>query len=139
MQSTLKTFCIGLATIGHLFVGSVVAADEEEYQGDAKKGEQLYIKKVCHTCHGKDAQTPLLPGYPKLAGQDEKYLMRQIIDIRDGKRTNDMTGTMKSFTKGLTEEEIADIAAWISSLSVCVKPADNIENQNDEKNSTKRF
>ena len=132
MQSTLKTFCIGLATIGHLFVGSVVAADEEEYQGDAKKGEQLYIKKVCHTCHGKDAQTPLLPGYPKLAGQDEKYLVRQIIDIRDDKRVSDMTGTMKSFTQKLTDENIADIAAWVASLSACL-PANNIDNENDEQ------
>jgi len=135
MQSTLKTFCIGLATIGHLFVGSVVvAADEGEYQGNAKRGKKLYIENVCHTCHGRDALTPLLPGYPKLAGQDEKYLVRQVIDIRDGKRANDMTGTMKSYTKGLKDKEVADIAAWIASLSICAKPADNKKDDKGEKN-----
>ena len=35
----------------------------------ALDGADLFQKKTCTSCHGKDAQSPILPIYPKLAGQ----------------------------------------------------------------------
>jgi cytochrome c len=111
MQSTLKTFSISLVAVSSLLIGSQVAM-----AADAEKGKNLYTEKLCQTCHGPDANTPLGPGYPKLAGQDETYIANQIIAIRDQKRTNSLSAAMLGFTIGLTDENIADLAAWIASV-----------------------
>jgi len=110
MQSTLKTFSISLVAVSSLLIGSNVVM-----AADADNGKKLYTEKFCQTCHGPDANTPLAPGYPKLAGQDETYLVNQITAIKKGERTSNLSGTMVPFTMTLTDENIADIAAWIAS------------------------
>ena len=40
----------------------------------ALDGEKLFKERTCLTCHGVDAKTPILPVYPKLAGQHGDYL-----------------------------------------------------------------
>ena len=44
-------------------------------------GEALYRERTCIACHGADARTPILPDYPKLAGQNAAYLLRQAQDL----------------------------------------------------------
>jgi len=106
MQSTLKTLAIGVAMTGSLFIGPVAMAD----------GAALYTAKLCQTCHGVDAKTPLIPQYPKLVGQSEIYLLQQMKDIRDGKRTNGLSAAMKALTMTVTDDEFATIAKWLVSL-----------------------
>ena len=108
MQSTLKMFSVSLAAAGSLFLGNVAVA------ADVENGGKLYTEKMCQTCHGAEANTPLAPGYPKLAGQDETYSTNQITAIKKGERTNNLSLTMVPFTTTLTDENIADIAAWIA-------------------------
>jgi len=43
----------------------------------ATNGAALYQSKTCVACHGADAKTPLLPIYPKLAGQNKDYALAQ--------------------------------------------------------------
>jgi cytochrome c len=113
MRPTLKMFGLGLVTAASsLWLGNVAIA------ADAENGGNLYTDKMCYTCHGANAKTPLAPGYPKLAGQDEIYLINQIKAIKDKKRTNDLSFTMVTFTTTLTDENIADIAAWIAAQPV---------------------
>lgn len=80
----------------------------------AADGGELYKSKLCNTCHGADAKTPIMPNYPKLAGQNAAYAAAQIKDIRDGKRTNGMTAAMKPMVAALTDDEITAIADWLS-------------------------
>ena len=80
----------------------------------AAGGAILYKSKSCNTCHGADGNTPLLPGYPKIAGQNAGYLMQQIKDIRDGKRTNALSSVMKPMTSNLRDSEIEEIADWLA-------------------------
>ncbi|EDN66775.1 cytochrome c554 [Beggiatoa sp. PS] len=87
----------------------------KQFEIDIKKGAQLFKAKACNTCHGNDAKQPIAPRYPKLAGQDETYLVNQMMAIRDKKRMNNLSGTMRPFTMGLTDKNLADLAAWISS------------------------
>ena len=82
--------------------GNAVAAD----------GGELYKSKLCGTCHGADGNSPIMPVYPKLAGQNAPYAAAQIKDIRDGKRTNGLTAAMKPMVAALTDEEIDAIAEW---------------------------
>jgi len=73
-------------------------------------------KGGCVACHGKDAKTPLMPTYPKLAGQNEGYILQQLKDIKSGARNNGMTAAMKGIMHMVNEEEMAAIAKYLSSL-----------------------
>jgi len=99
-------------TAGLLFLGttgSAMALDGEALFKDPKKGG-------CTACHGKDAKTPIMPNYPRLAGQNEAYLVQQLKDIKSGARNNGMTAAMKGIMHMVNEEEIAAIAKYLSSL-----------------------
>lgn len=86
--------------------------------GDAKAGQAKTA--VCGACHGADGNS-LAPNFPKLAGQGERYLLKQLHDIKDGKRqVLEMTGLLTN----LSDEDLADIAAYFSSQSGSVGAAD---------------
>jgi len=82
----------------------------------ALDGAQLYQTKTCFSCHGKDAKTPILPAYPKLAGQNAAYAAQQMKDIKSGARANGMSAAMKGVMHLVTDEEIDAIAQWLSTL-----------------------
>jgi cytochrome c len=85
-------------------------------------GLKLYTAKQCHTCHGADANSPIMPAYPKLGGQNAEYLLAQIKDIHSGARANGQSASMKALTTAmnLSEEEMKTISDWIAGLE---KPA----------------
>ncbi len=82
---------------------------------DVKAGEKLYKKKRCRTCHGKEGKKPL-KGYPYIAGQKASYIFNQMVDVRDKKRTNGKIKTMYTFVKKLKDDEIRQIAAYLSTI-----------------------
>ena len=61
----------------------------------AADGAELYKTKTCYTCHGKDGKTPIMPNYPKIAGQNAEYSLQQMKDIKSGARDNGMSAGMK--------------------------------------------
>ena len=86
--------------------------------GDATAGQTKAA--VCGACHGADGNSPL-PNFPKLAGQGEKYLTKQMHDIKDGKRTAlEMTGMLTN----LNDQDLSDIAAYFASQAGSVGAAD---------------
>jgi len=89
-------------------------------QAEGLDGGALYsnpAKGGCTACHGKDAKSPLMPVYPKLAGQNEGYLLQQMKDIQSGARNNGMTAAMKGVMHMVNEEEMAAIAKYLSGLT----------------------
>ncbi|RKT43599.1 c-type cytochrome [Thiocapsa rosea] len=82
----------------------------------AMDGAELYVTKTCVACHGKDADTPILPIYPKLAGQSPDYAYNQMVDIKSGARDNGMTAAMRGVMHLVTEEEMRVIADWLATL-----------------------
>jgi cytochrome c len=82
----------------------------------AADGATLFAKKTCLACHGKDAKTPILPTYPKLAGQSADYAYNQMIDIKSGARNNGQTAAMKGIMPLVSEEEMRTIANWLATL-----------------------
>ncbi|MDZ7839915.1 MAG: c-type cytochrome [Gammaproteobacteria bacterium] len=92
------------------FAASVSAA-ASTFEGDA-----LYSEKGCAACHGDDGETPINSGYPKFAGQNRDYLIRQIQDIRSGARDKGLIVQMKPVAQGLTDAEIDSIADYLSRL-----------------------
>ena len=82
----------------------------------ALDGAELYVKKTCVACHGKDANTPILPIYPKLAGQNPDYAYNQMKDIASGARANGQTAAMKGIMHLVSDEELRAIADWLATL-----------------------
>lgn len=76
----------------------------------AADGAELYTSKGCAACHGADANSPIMAQYPKVAGQSKEYLTQQMADIKNGKRSNGMSGVMKGVMAGVSDEEITAIA-----------------------------
>ncbi len=83
----------------------------------ALDGEQLYNLKTCFACHGKDANSPILPIYPKLAGQNRDYIAAQMTDIKSGARANGQSAAMKGVMHLVSEEEIGAIADYLATLA----------------------
>jgi len=79
------------------------------------KGAELYKSKICHTCHGADAQTPIAPSYPKLSGQNPAYAVAQMTDIKSGARENVQTAGMKGIMGMVNEDDMKAIAQWLAS------------------------
>ena len=80
----------------------------------ALPGALLYAEKGCAACHGADGRSPLVAGYPKLAGLSRAYLRRQFTDIRDGARANGLSGVMAAAVRGVADDEMAAIAEWLA-------------------------
>jgi cytochrome c553 len=86
--------------------------------GDATAGQAKAA--VCGACHGPDGNS-MAPNFPKLAGQGERYLNKQLHDIKSGKRTVlEMTGLLTN----LSDQDLADLAAYFSSQKGSVGAAD---------------
>ena len=79
--------------------------------GDAAAGEAQTM--VCAACHGADGNSAA-PTFPKLAGQGQKYLYKQLQDIRDGARP---VPTMVGQLDGKSNQDLADIAAYYAAQS----------------------
>lgn len=89
------------------FALSVQAAGDAE-AGSGKIG-------VCAACHGQDGKGTA-PIYPNLAGQSATYLESAMKAYRDDQRQGGMASMMTPQAKALSDEDIADIAAYYSEL-----------------------
>ncbi len=77
-------------------------------------GKALYIAKGCMACHGMDGNTPIMPIYPKIAGQNAQYTYEQMKAIKDGARNNGQTAAMKGIMAGVSDAEMKQIADWLA-------------------------
>lgn len=102
----LLPIVVAVALSSAMVSGQVLAAD----------GKKLYADKTCTACHGKDGKTPLMPDYPKIAGQNAKYIEKQMIDIKSGARANGNSAAMKGVMVLVSDAEIKDLAAYVAKL-----------------------
>ncbi|HWK67948.1 MAG TPA: cytochrome c [Rhizobiaceae bacterium] len=102
----------------HLAIVALLAATTASQAADPKAGRALAAK--CQVCHGLDGIAKI-PIAPHLAGESEIYLQTQLKAFRSGKREHEM---MSVVAKDLTDQEIADLAAWYSSISINVTMPD---------------
>jgi cytochrome c553 len=86
--------------------------------GDADAGQGKAA--ICAACHGIDGNSAV-PNWPKLGGQHSAYLERQVSLVKSGNR---QVPEMMGIVAALTDEDIADIAAYYSSQPVAAGLAD---------------
>ena len=77
--------------------------------GDAEAGKAKAV--ICSACHGVDGNSTN-PLWPKLAGQHEAYLAKQIRAFKSGERTD---ATMAPMMLMVKDEDVDDIAAYYAS------------------------
>ena len=80
--------------------------------GDPSAGKEK--SQVCAACHGADGNS-VNPDWPKLAGQHEEYLIKQLTDFRSGNREN---AQMSPMATNLTDKDIDDLAAYYASQKI---------------------
>lgn len=76
--------------------------------GDATAGQAK--SAICAACHGVDGNSAV-PNWPKLAGQHEKYLLRQTQLIKSGARP---VPEMLGIVAGISDQDFEDISAYFS-------------------------
>ena len=95
--------------------------------GDAAAGQGKVA--MCGACHGADGNS-MAPTFPKLAGQGERYLLKQLQDIKAGSTPGAAEGVgrkvleMTGMLDPLSDQDLEDIAAYFSSQKGSVGYAD---------------
>lgn len=108
-MSLRHALTFSLALVGAFAVAGVATASGKA--GNAANGKQKAT--ACAACHGVDGNKTLDGTYPRLAGQYPDYLAKSLTEYRSGKRKN---AVMEGQTATLTDQEIADLAAYYGSL-----------------------
>lgn len=104
MKTPLLLLTLAAATVTAL----PSAADAADAAAGRKKARQ------CQTCHGLDGIAKI-PIAPHIAGENQIYLETQLKNFRSGKREHEI---MSVIAKGLSDEDIADLAAWYASIKI---------------------
>jgi cytochrome c553 len=103
MKKTIIIFMVLLS----MFAGVVHAA------GDATAGKNKAL--ACGGCHGMDGNS-MVPTFPKLAGQGEKYIAKQVADFKAN--TSRQDAMMIGMVAALSDQDAFDIGAYYASQKV---------------------
>ncbi len=99
-------FASALAVTGAFMAAPAAALD----------GAALFKERTCFTCHGADGKTPIMPQYPKIAGQTSAYTLQQMKDIKSGARANGMSVAMKGIMHLVSDEEMQALSDYIATM-----------------------
>lgn len=101
-----------------VLLSSLIMTSAASAMGDAKKGQEL--SSTCIACHGVDGNS-VDPANPKIAGQHPAYLIRHLQLFKSGEREN---AIMLAFASALSEQDMADLAAYFATQKVSGGVAD---------------
>lgn len=103
------------------FYGSKKITPEEAAPN--KAGENLYKAgnpangvPSCAGCHGPKGRGNPSAGFPSLHGQYAAYLEKTLHDFKNRERNNDSNEMMRQVAKHMTDEEIAAVSDFASTL-----------------------
>jgi cytochrome c553 len=112
MNKTLYSTLV-LAAAGTL---GVPAAAQEAKPGDAGAGATKIAMCIgCHNIPRYQTSFPEVYKVPKIAGQNEKYIVAALTEYRKGDRKHP---TMRAIAASLSDQDIADVAAFYSKLGL---------------------
>ncbi len=103
-------------TLGVLLVAATAVLWSSQALSAELDGAKLFKDRTCSTCHGKDGNTPITPGYPAVGGQSAEYSLQQMMDIKSGKRNNGQSGAMNAVMHLVADEEIVALSKYIATL-----------------------
>lgn len=109
MKKSLIAVSVSLALLN---MSGIAQAAGDVNAGQAKAGS-------CASCHGEIGNS-MMPLFPKLAAQNEGYLVQQMQAFKDGTRSN---ASMSAMVSGLSDQDMQDIAAFYSAQVVAESEA----------------
>lgn len=89
---------------------TVMPAFAQTVAGNAAAGQGKAA--VCGACHGPTGNESPLPNTPKLGGQGDRYLLKQLQEIKAGTR---VVPQMAGILNPMSDQDLADLSAWFSS------------------------
>jgi cytochrome c oxidase subunit 2 len=135
-EGTYDVLCEELCGVAHFAMRSKVVVESQEAfdawldaqptfaevlaqpEGSAARGQALY--GVCSACHGQQGEGNLALNAPKLAGQEDWYIRRQIANYNNGVRggEGDVFGAqMTPMARTVaTPQALEDVIAYIGTL-----------------------
>jgi cytochrome c553 len=108
---TMKKLILTAAAV--IFASSTMLMANAAIAGDAAAGKAK--SAACGGCHGFDGNSPI-PTYPKLAGQNEAYITKQVKDFKAN--TTRQNPIMFGMVAALSDQDAADIGAYFQSQSL---------------------
>lgn len=118
----MRSFLVFIASFSLIF--SVNAAEKFAGAGDMPQGyksgdaeEGSALVGVCASCHGADGNS-INSDWPKLAGQNQRYLYEQLQYFKDGERNNALMMSVTPYLQALNDDDLLDIAAFYSSKMI---------------------
>ncbi|WP_020406714.1 c-type cytochrome [Hahella ganghwensis] len=103
----MKSTLLVVAASAALSVTTVASA------ADAAAGKAK--SAVCAACHGANGKATI-PTYPNLAGQNEMYLVEALKAYRSKNRSGGQAVIMQGQAAALSDDDIANLAAYYSGL-----------------------
>lgn len=94
-----------LFTMLSLVISTVVA------QGDPNAGQAS--SATCVACHSADGNS-VVGMWPKIAGQHEQYLLKQLLEFKKGEAGNRYEPQMLGMVSPFSEQQLADLAAFFA-------------------------
>ena len=103
-----------LQLLGMAATLALFATASAHAEGDKAAGRTLVY--TCAGCHGVPGYSNAYPQYPvpKIAGQNEQYIINALHGYKSGERTHP---TMMAQAQSLSDKDIQNIAAYLSSLA----------------------
>jgi len=115
MKKLTLALCVLIGS--NAYAGEAANESAAAMKGDAEAGKGK--SAICAACHTADGNSPApAPGapesliYPKIAGQHENYLYKQLVAFKSGKRQN---ATMAGMVAALNEQDMMDLSTYFSS------------------------
>ena len=106
---------------------AALSASAHAVEGNAEAGKAKAA--VCAACHGPDGNSPVNM-FPKIAGQHADYLVKQLKDFKAAATSGGQKGrnepAMFAFAMTLSEQDMADLAAYFASQKVTHTPSTEV-------------
>jgi cytochrome c553 len=124
MRNTMIKLSSGLLLGAAMLVtGTVHASEEGAMNGNPENGKKIFTEGkgaavACMTCHGATGWGTEAMGAPRLANLGFPYIVKQLTDLAEGRRTPSGAGAvMPLFAQQLTEQDRRDVAAYVNTFS----------------------
>jgi cytochrome c553 len=112
--------------LSHVLVGMILGfmalpatAAEKQAAPVEKSAAEKTVQTVCAACHGADGNSAIALN-PKLAAQLPEYLLKQMTNIKEGKRASPV---MASMVANLSADEMKDLATYFAGQKITLAKA----------------
>lgn len=109
-----------MADLGAFYESQAISAGNGS---ENDRGHKLYFGgdeakgiTACAGCHGANGKGMAAAGFPAVGSQNVDYLKGQVEKFRSGARANDLNGMMQAVARKLSDEDIAAVTQYMSTL-----------------------